>query len=219
MKRSAVVFGSTGLIGRELLNELLSDTEYERVTAVTRRKISMKNPKLEQVIIDDYSGLGRQKDKLKATDYFCCIGTTIKTAGSQEAFRKVDYSIPLQIAKLAADLNVPNLVVVSSIGARADARNFYLRTKGEMEQEVENAYSGNLKFARPSLLMGNREERRFGEKIGIYSMTLLGWMFFGPLRKYRGIHAHDVARAMIKSTRLPAAKRYLESDELIDLLK
>ena len=140
----------------------------------------------------------QQKDKLNASVYFCCIGTTIKTAGSKAAFIQVDLDIPVQIAQLAQALAIPYLVVISSVGANALARNFYLQTKGKMENAVRKAYTGNLHFMHPSLLMGNRDEFRTGEKMASGFMKAFGWLFIGPLKKYRGINARDVAIAMIK---------------------
>ena len=216
-KKCAVVFGATGLVGKALLTELLAGNDFEKVTAVSRKKLSISDPKLEQVQIDDFSRLLEVKDKLKPGLFFCCIGTTIKTAGSKEAFTKIDREIPVKIAHLAEALSAPSLVVISSIGASADSSNFYLRTKGEMEKAVREAYSGKLKFVRPSLLMGSREEFRFGEKIASGFMKTFGWLFAGPLKKYRGIYARDVARAMIKISHFKSGKTVYESNELQDL--
>jgi len=218
MKKRAVVFGSTGLVGKELLNELLGNDEFDKVISLARKDLTVSNPRLEQVRITDFSQLMNLKDKLNATIFFCCIGTTIKIAGSQEAFRQVDLIIPQEIAKLAELLSVPSLVIISSIGASYTSSNFYLRTKGEMEKTVRELYSGNLKIVRPSLLMGQRDEFRFGEKASVGFMKVFGWVFAGPLKKYKGIYAHDVARAMIKIAKLPSEKVIYESDELQDIL-
>ena len=218
MKKRAVVFGSTGLVGKELLKELLGNDEFDKVISVARKDLTVSNPRLEQVRITDFSQLMNLKDKLNATIFFCCIGTTIKIAGSKEAFRQVDLFIPQEIAKLAELLSVPSLVIISSIGASYTSSNFYLRTKGEMEKTVRELYSGNLKIVRPSLLMGQRDEFRFGEKASVGFMKVFGWVFAGPLKKYKGIYAHDVARAMIKIAQLPSEKVIYESDELQDIL-
>ena len=218
MKKRAVVFGSTGLVGKELLNELLGNDEFDKVISLARKDLTVSNPRLEQVRITDFSQLMNLKDKLNATIFFCCIGTTIKIAGSKEAFRQVDLFIPQEIAKLAELLSVPSLVIISSIGASYTSSNFYLRTKGEMEKTVRELYSGNLKIVRPSLLMGQRDEFRFGEKASVGFMKVFGWVFAGPLKKYKGIYAHDVARAMIKIAKLPSEKVIYESDELQDIL-
>jgi uncharacterized protein YbjT (DUF2867 family) len=217
IKKSAVVFGATGLVGKELINALLDNNDFESITAVVRQQLVLTNPKLKQIKLSDFSKLMDLPDKLKAGAFFCCIGTTIKAAGTKEAFTKVDLEIPKQIAQLAESLSAASLVVISSIGADANSSNFYLRTKGEMEKAVRKIYNGNLKFVRPSLLMGNRDEFRFGEKISFIFMKGFGWMFSGPLKKYRGIYAHDVARAMIKISDHPENKMIYESDELFKL--
>lgn len=219
MGKSAAVFGSTGLVGREVVAELLDNKEFDRVIAVARKNFEVTHPKLEVLIPDNYMIPGAYENKCRTDTYFCCIGTTIKIAGTKEKFRQADLDIPVMIAGLAEKLSVKNLVVISSIGASDKSANFYLRTKGEMEKRVRERFSGNLKIVRPSLLMGNRSEFRFGEKASTYFMKAAGWMFAGPMRKYRGIYARDVARAMIRSIELPAEKTILESDELQDILK
>lgn len=219
MNQTAVVFGATGMVGKELVYELLEGSEFLKVVAVVRNTLPIANGKLEQLKNDDYSQLSNYKEKLNADVYFCCIGTTIKKAGSQDAFRKVDYDIPVQVARLAQEFSISSLVIISSIGASATTSNFYLRTKGEMEQAVQEIFKGNLKIVQPSLLMGHRSEFRFGEKAATIVMKALGILMIGPLKKYRGIYAWDVARAMIKSTSLPKETIILESDKLADLAK
>ncbi len=218
-KKSAVVFGPTGLVGNELVALLLSNDGYDKVIAVARRPLPISSPKLEQVQLSDFSGLMETKNKLQASEYYCCIGTTIAVAGTKEAFRQVDLYIPQQIARLAEALSVHALVVISSIGASFNSSNFYLKTKGEMEKTVREIFSGNLKFVRPSFLMGKRKEFRFGERMGIGFMKVFGWLFIGPVKKYRGINAGDVARAMVKLASFPADKVIYESDELQEICK
>lgn len=213
-KNTAVVFGATGLIGKELVKSLLSDDSYESVTVVVRSPLVLPDSKLIQITLTDFSKLHELKGKLKSGSWFCCLGTTIKTAGSQDAFCKVDLEMPEAIAALAEDASAESLVVISSLGANASSSNFYLRTKGEMEKAVRDIYNGNLKFVRPSLLMGDRAEFRLAESISAVFMKALGWIMIGPLRKYRGIKAGDLARAMIIISNGPADKMIYESDEL-----
>jgi uncharacterized protein YbjT (DUF2867 family) len=214
MKRTAVVFGASGLVGTELVKELKPNDKYEQITLVVRTELNLSHPKITQLILSDYDNLTDHLRKLTASDYFCCIGTTIKKAGSKDNFRKVDFEIPLKIASLAKQLSIPNLIIISSVGADEKSKNFYLRTKGEMENAVRKIYNGNLKFLRPSLLMGNRNEQRAGEKIGIGFMKMFGWIFTGKMKKYKGIPAKTVARAMIQATNLPLNKVVLEGDDL-----
>ena len=217
-RKSAVVFGATGLVGKELINALLENNDFESITAVVRNQLVLTNPKLKQIKLPDFSKLMDLRDKLKAGVFFCCVGTTIKTAGSKEEFARVDLEIPKKIAQLAEALTIPSLVAISSIGADANSSNFYLRTKGEMENAVREIYHGNLKFVRPSLLMGNRNEFRFGEKISVAFMKGFGWLFAGPFKKYRGIYARDVAHVMIKISDHAADKMIYESIELQELV-
>jgi uncharacterized protein YbjT (DUF2867 family) len=212
--KSAVVFGATGLVGKELIMALLENKDFGNVTAVVRKQSILTDPRLKQIKLSDFSKLMDLRDKLKAGIFFCCVGTTIKTAGSKEEFARVDLEIPKEIARLAESLAIPSLVAISSIGADVGSSNFYLRTKGEMEKAVREIYHGNLKFVRPSLLMGNRDEFRFGEKVSAAFMKGFGWLFAGPLKKYKGIYASDVARAMIKISDLSSEKMIYESDEL-----
>ncbi len=218
-KKTAVVFGATGLIGKELVKALLSDDSYEEVTVVVRSPLVLPDSKLSQIRLTDFSGLSGLKGKLKSGSWFCCLGTTIKTAGSQEAFAKVDLGMPKAIAGLAEAASAESLVVISSIGANASSSNFYLRTKGEMEKAVRDIYKGNLRFVRPSILMGDRVEFRLAESVSAVFIKALGWMMVGPLRKYRGIKAVDLARAMIIISDGPAGKMIYESDELQKVAK
>jgi GrpB-like predicted nucleotidyltransferase (UPF0157 family)/uncharacterized protein YbjT (DUF2867 family) len=216
--KTAVVFGSTGLVGRELIYELLEKNDYIKIIAVIRKELPVSDPRIESILLDDFSHLTEFKDRLKATTYFCCIGTTIKIAGTKERFRQVDLDIPKMIAQVAELLSIPNMVVISSIGASDRSSNFYLRTKGEMEKAVRDIYSGNLKIVRPSLLIGHRDDPRFGERTAAIFMTMFGWLFAGPLKKYKGIRARDVARAMIIISSFPADRVVIESGELHELI-
>jgi len=212
--KKAVVFGGSGLVGTALLYELIANEDYDKVTAVLREYLPISDSKLEQLILMDFRHLLQLKGELEATDYFCCIGSTIKKAGSQEAFIQVDLDIPTSIAQMAMENFIPNLVVISSLGANAASFNFYLRTKGRMEESVRKIYFGNLKFIRPSLLIGERKEFRLGESMSMAFMWLFGWLLIGPLRRYRGIYASDVAKAMIKLTKYPPEMVVFESTEL-----
>lgn len=213
--KTAVVFGASGLVGSEVVKELLNRPEYTKVIAVVRVPFPLSHPFLEYFIISDFSKLSETALSLTTDEYYCCIGTTIKAAKSKENFLRVDLLIPQQIALLAQKLSVPYLAVVSSIGADEKSSNFYLHTKGEMERRVQDVYMGNLKIVRPSLLVGDRKEYRFGENVAIIFMKVLGWTLVGPLRKYRGIDAKQVARSMINLSAEPTEKVIFESVELL----
>jgi len=219
MKKRAVIFGASGLVGRELLTILTNDAEISEIIVVVRKKIDEQSPKVKQICLTDFSGLDNFKDSLHADMFFCCIGTTIKKAGSEEEFRRVDFQIPVAVAQMAEALSIPSLVVISSVGADAASSNFYLRTKGEMEKTVAGVYHGNLKFVRPSLLMGDRKEFRFGEKTAVVFMKVFGWIFVGPLRRYKGVNASDVAFCMRQIASDNSDKKVYESDELHKLAR
>lgn len=219
MQKRAVIFGASGLVGRELLTILTNDAEISEIIVVVRKKIDEQSPKVKQICLTDFSGLDNFKDSLHADMFFCCIGTTIKKAGSEEEFRRVDFQIPVAVAQMAEALSIPSLVVISSVGADAASANFYLRTKGEMEKTVAGVYHGNLKFVRPSLLMGDRKEFRFGEKTAVVFMKVFGWIFVGPLRRYKGVNASDVALCMRQIASDNSDKKVYESDELHKLAR
>jgi uncharacterized protein YbjT (DUF2867 family) len=214
MNQTATVFGATGLVGKELIFELLESIPYTKVKAVVRNTLPLAHPKLEQIVVKDFNYLKDSAPQFISDVFYCCVGTTIKKAGSQEEFKKIDLDIPLRIATIAESIHVPNLVIVSSIGANAQSKNFYLRTKGEMEQKVQAVYHGNLKFVQPSFLVGNRSEFRFGEKAAKVLNTIFGIFMFGPMAKYKGIHATDVARSMIKLAESAKEIVFIKSDKL-----
>lgn len=217
--QTAVVFGATGLVGYELVKTLLDSHRYTTVVAVTRRLLPLTNPALEQLVLADYGQLMTYKDSLNAAVYFCCIGTTLRKAGSRLAFRKVDYDIPCHIAELAEALAIPAMIVISSLGASIRTTNFYLRTKGEMELAVRERYTGRLVFVRPSLLIGFRQEVRIGESLGVVFMRLFGWLLTGRLARFKGIGASQVAAAMMTLAGMANPDRLYETDELFYLAK
>ena len=213
--KTAVVFGASGLVGSEVVKELLNRPEYTKVIAVVRSPLQLSHPCLELFIVSDFSKFSEIDINLIADEYYCCVGTTINRAGSKENFRKVDLLIPEQIAKLANKLTINSLVVVSSIGADVKSSNFYLHTKGEMERSIRVIYRGNLKFVRPSLLMGDRTEFRLGESAAILFMKTFSWILIGSLKKYRGISAQKVAIAMINIAQSNGTKIIFESKDLL----
>ncbi len=213
--KTAVVFGASGLVGSEVVKELLNRPEYTKVIAAVRSPLQLSHPCLELLIVSDFLKLSEIDINLIADEYYCCVGTTINRAGSKENFRKVDLLIPEQIAKLANKLTINSLVVVSSIGADVKSSNFYLHTKGEMERSIRVIYRGNLKFVRPSLLMGSRTEFRLGERVAIIFMKLFSWMLIGSLKKYRGIAPQKVAIGMINIAQSSGTKIIFESEDLL----
>lgn len=192
MERVAAVFGSTGLIGNQLIQVLSENKNYIKVLAYMRKPASNLPTKVSAVELSESFTIPSDVD-----DVYVCIGTTMKKAGSKDAFRKVDYELVRTIAQRAKEAGVKRLLVVSSIGANNKSSNFYLRTKGEMEEIVKTYGFTLCGIVRPSLLFGNRAEFRFGEKLGIFFYKIFGFIFVGPLRRYRGIQVIDVAKSMV----------------------
>lgn len=192
--RTASVFGSTGLVGTNLI-ALLDDNKSYREVYAYRRNANVVNPykKVKLLEFDKNFTIDPNTD-----DVFICLGTTMKKAGSKEAFRAVDFDLVVEIARRAHLAGVKRIVVISSIGANPKAGNFYLRTKGEMEEEIKKFNFELTAFVRPSILLGKRVEFRLGESLGIWFFKVFGFIFVGPLGRYRGIDASDVAKAMVQ---------------------
>lgn len=206
---SAVVVGATGLVGREIVKLVVARPEFERVTVVARRPLpdSPQNPKL-QIRIVDFDRLGDQAEAFQASHHFCALGTTIKQAGSQERFRQVDFGYPLRVAELARAAGARHFLLVSSVDASPTSRGFYLQVKGELEQAILALGFPSVTIARPSLLLGDRQEFRLGEVI----VMRLGWAL--P-RKYRPVHVRDVARVLVEAAvQDRAGVRVIENPEI-----
>ena len=225
MKKTALLFGATGLIGSHVLNILVADERYEKIKVFLRRQPektplqSWSSIKTELHIVD-FNTPETFKNTMTGDEIFICIGTTIKTVGGEKAaFRKVDFDIPVNAAKFASHNNVKGCFIISSLGADAGSNNFYLKTKGEMEGAVSQNHFDHLCFLRPSLLKGDRKEKRVGEIIGGFFMTAFSFVFIGGLRRYKAIAAADVAAAMVLLANSSSTKTVYESDKLVDLLK
>lgn len=216
---TAVVFGATGLVGKQLVLQLVRESTFSKIKVFTRRPLHYEHEKIIEYITDfnDFNEI--ESNLFKNDILFCCIGTTIKKAGSKENFTKVDLDLPVNIAKAGKNRGISKYIVVSSIGADAGARNFYLRIKGQMEQKVTESGLPVISFARPSMLLGDREEYRFGEEMGKVFMKTFAFAFKGKWKKYKGIEAKDVAKAMIHIAGFSLPKMIYESDELQELAK
>lgn len=215
MAKTALIIGATGLVGEQCLNELLASAAYEKVVALTRKKLALQNPKLQN-IVTDFENLEQIKDQLKADDVFCTMGTTIGKAGSKEAFRKVDFEIPLQVAQLSLWNGAKKFVLVSSLGADAASLVFYSKTKGELENELMKLNFESLVILRPSILLGDRKERRVGEEIGRFAAEKLSFLFAGPLKKYRGTPADVLGKLMVSLAQQKIkGVRILENEEIL----
>ncbi|MGE0588494.1 MAG: oxidoreductase [Cyclobacteriaceae bacterium] len=207
----ALVAGGTGLIGNLLIKILKEDSLYSRVKCLTRRPLGIQDQKIEEIRTDG-DNLADLGDRLKADDVFCCLGTTIKKAGTKEAFRKVDFDYPLLLAKAARQRGASQYLLVSALGADPDSSVFYNRVKGEVEREVSKVDFPAFHIFRPSLLLGERDEKRVGEDIG---KAFSKWFGFLIPKKYKAIDAIRVARAMIHMAKQGRNGKFIhESEEL-----
>jgi len=193
-KRSALVVGATGLVGSELVKLLCNNEEYDRVKIIVRRPVTYSHPKLE-VLICEFDNM-TQKDIGEVQDVFCCLGTTIKKAGSREAFKKVDFNYPRTIAGFAKKQMVEHFIIITAMGANEKSLSHYSRVKGMIESELMSMDFPQLSILRPSLLTGNRNEFRFGERLGAWVLKIMNPIFIGSMRKYRSISGKQVALAM-----------------------
>jgi uncharacterized protein YbjT (DUF2867 family) len=191
--KTAVIAGATGLIGNQLLHLLLNDARYNKVKVLARKPIEIQHSKLE-VIIVNFDNLSQYKDQLASDDVFCCLGTTMKQAKSKEAFKKVDLDYPFEIARLTKEQGATQYLLISALGADKNSGIYYNKIKGETEEVVAKVNFQALHIFRPSLLLGERNESRSGEDAAKVFYKLFGFLI--P-KKYKGIEAATVARAML----------------------
>jgi len=194
--RIALVAGGSGLVGGQLLSLLLQAPEYARVHALSRRPLPFDHPRRANRVVRFEASLQAQLKGLRCQDAFCCLGSTIREAGSQAAFRAVDYDLVLEFAQLALTCGAERMVVVSALGANAASKNFYLRVKGEMEKALEGMRFRALDILEPSLLLGARRELRVLELSAQLAMQLVNPLLLGTWSRFRAIPAATVAAAM-----------------------
>lgn len=209
----ALIIGASGLIGQELMKQLLADERFETVTVWVRKRLEVSDPKLIQQVVD-FDALPQTWEH--SVDYvFCALGTTIKKAGSEAAQYKIDYEYVVNAAKACRQNKVSSFAVVSSLGANHTSSNFYIRTKGEMEQSLMEIGFNRLVIARPSLLLGDRQEFRLGEVIMTPLIKLFAPLLIGKLRKYRGVEASKVAACLIRESLMEkVGVTIVESDKI-----
>ena len=191
-----MIVGATGLVASELLQLLLKDSYYRTIITVSRRQLDITHENLVQVIVD-YDRLEDIEELLEATDVYCCLGTTMAVVGSREAFYKVDYTYPVEVAKIALKNESSQFLLISAMGANKNSNIFYNRVKGEVEEKIKSLGFPSTHIFRPSLLLGDRKEDRKGEKFMQKLSQAAPFLFMGPLAKYRPIKAIDVAKGMI----------------------
>lgn len=214
MTRTALVAGASGLVGGHVLRLLLDDPEYDRVTVLGRRALPLTHKKLAQHVVE-FARLGEAGDFPRVHDVFCCLGTTIRQAGSQAEFRKVDYGYVVELARVALRHRAAQFLVVTSVGADPRSRVFYNRVKGEVEEAVRRLQFDGVHCFRPSLLLGARAQSRPAERMAMLLSPLVGWAMRGPLARYRPIKAATVARAMVRIAReAPRGVQVYESAQI-----
>lgn len=197
----ALVLGSTGLVGSHLLDYLLASPAYARVICFVRRPLKIENPKLE-VRITDFEEMSKEAPFFKGDDLFLCLGTTIAKAKSQENFYKIDFGYNYKAAAFASYNKVNQVFLVSSVGADADSRYFYAKVKGQLEDAIRKLDFWAIHIFQPSILLGERNENRFGESVAKRIGGVLNKISGGLLKKYKPVHGEVVAKAMVKSAQL-----------------
>lgn len=213
MKKTAIILGATGLTGSILLEKLLNDDRYKTIKLFSRKEIDGLPLKVKQ-FIGDILELEKFKKDFIADVVFCCIGTTAKKTPDKIHYKKIDFGIPVTAAKLSKANGIPKFIVVSALGANAKSSIFYNKTKGEMEHAVLSEKIERTYILRPSIIGGNRQESRIGEKIGLVVFKLLNPLFFGKLKKYRITKAEDIAQAMIKLANSNSEKTIVTSHQI-----
>ena len=207
--KTALIAGATGLIGKQLLQLLLQDPSYEKVKAITRTPLDMKHPKLANLVVD-FEKLSDAD--LKSDDVFCCLGTTIRIAKTKDAFRKVDYEYPLELARASRNQGATQYLLVSALGADKNSSIFYNKVKGEIEEAISHVNFHTVHIFRPSLLLGDRSVQRAGEGTATSFFKIFGFLI--PT-KYKAIDSGKVARSMLAFAKQPDPGFYFhESKEL-----
>ena len=195
-EKTAIVLGATGLTGGILLNELLEDPRYGKVLVFSRSPLEVDHPKLE-VHMGDLLSLSDFKSDFVADEVFCCIGTTKAKTPDKELYRAIDFGIAVSAARLCRENGIGTYLVMSSLGADPGSSVFYSRVKGEMEEAVLQCEIPRTFILQPSLIGGQRDEKRPGEKLAKKLFAALNFILIGPLKKYRSIPPEDIGRAMI----------------------
>jgi uncharacterized protein YbjT (DUF2867 family) len=211
---TALILGDTSLVGKYCLHYLLQDSEYSLITVLSHRSLAFSHPKLQEYIID-FENLEDLRTVIQGNHMFCCSGTTTQQAGSKAGFRKVDYSYPLTLARIARENGTRQFILTSVLGANEKSKIFYNRSKGELEKSVKELdFPGTLIF-RPFFLSGERSESQLGEKLGEIFLKGLRPLLQGKLRKYRAIHAQTLAVAMIEMSKVELRGIHIfESDQI-----
>lgn len=215
--KTALVFGASGLVGGFCLNQLLVSPIYSKVVCFGRKELPIQNDKLKQHIID-FDQLEDYKDLIQGNDLFCSLGSTIKKAGSQAKFRKIDFELPKQIAHIALENGVSQFILVSAADANSKSKVFYNKVKGELEDEIRSLNFWASHILRPSILLGERRESRPLERVGMILGQGIDAILGSLLGRYQPVKAEDVAKAMVAAAqKLEKGTYKYYSDQLKEL--
>ncbi|MFT4833243.1 MAG: hypothetical protein ACI815_002908 [Psychroserpens sp.] len=214
--KTAIILGATGLTGGILLERLLSNEQYKKVILFSRSTVGRTHPKLKEYLIDVLK-LEKQVDQFKADEVFCCIGTTKAKTPDKKRYKDIDYGIPLSAAKLCKANDIQTFILISALGANANSGVFYNRVKGEMERDVMKYNIPKIHIMQPSLIGGEREEKRAGEWLFKQLFGLFNLLLVGPLKKYRSIAPARIAEAMVWLANHDYDKIRVESDEIQEI--
>ena len=216
--KTALLFGASGLVGGHVLNELIKENYYSKIKIFVRSELKISDPKIK-IIRTDFNNLQNHKEDIKGDDCFFCIGTTKHNSPDKNEYRRVELEIPKEIAQIAKSNSVNSFIFVSSGYADSKSSGDYLKFKGQVEEELKRLNFTKLGIMRPSFLMGNRQEKRIGEKIGIFVFKLLSPLLLGPLKKMKPISSEIVAKAMVAFAQSDTQKNTFESNEILKIIK
>ena len=215
--KTALLFGSSGLVGGHVLNNLIQNSNYSKIKLFVRSVTEINDTKIE-IIKTDFNNLNKHAEDIKGDECFFCIGTTKKKSPNKNEYQKIELDIPKKIAQIAKSNLVKSFFFVSSGYANPKSSGEYLKLKGLVEEEIKNLNFDKIGIMRPSFLLGYRKEKRIGEKIGIIIFKILTPILIGPLRKMRPIKAEIVAKAMIKLANENIDRNIFESNEIYNLV-
>ena len=216
--KTALLFGSSGLVGGHLLNQLIKDTNYSKIKLFVRSDAEISDPKVE-IIKTDFNSLENHKEDIKGDDCFFCIGTTKHNSPDKDDYRRVELEIPKEVAQIAKSNLVNSFIFVSALYANPKSSGEYIRFKGQVEEELKELNFPKLAILRPSFLIGDRKEKRVSEIIGIFIFKFLSPLLLGPLKKMKPIHSETVAKAMIAVIQNDIQQHTLESNEIVEVFK
>jgi uncharacterized protein YbjT (DUF2867 family) len=214
--KTALVFGSTGLVGGHLLDQLIKNENYNKIKLFVRSEIIINDLKVE-IVKTDFNNIEKHKEEMTGDHCYFCIGTTKQNSPDKEEYRRVELDLPKQIAQITKSNSVNSFVFVSSGYADPNSSGDYLKFKGLVEEELKRLSFNKLGIMRPSFLIGDRKEKRLGEKLGIFVFKLLSPLFLGPLKKMKPIHSEKVAKAMIKISNGDFRQQVFESNEIVEI--